>query len=112
MAQRQDRAQGRGRRDRGLLGRHEDADHDGDRQDLPMGPGRRRLVRRLRPLGRGQGPRQEARKITMSSYLQTVEQVYEQAAREPDAGLCCTQAPVWSLPDLRIPPIMLEMNYG
>jgi SAM-dependent methyltransferase len=48
----------------------------------------------------------------MSTYLQTVEDVYEQAARQPDATLCCTQAPVWNLPDLRVPPIMLEMNYG
>ncbi len=48
----------------------------------------------------------------MSTYLQTVEQVYERAAQRPDATLCCTQAPVWRLPDLRIPPIMLEMNYG
>lgn len=48
----------------------------------------------------------------MSSYLQTVEQVYEQAARAPDATLCCTQSPVWHLPDLRIPPIMFAMNYG
>ncbi len=48
----------------------------------------------------------------MSTYLQTIEQVYEQAARQPDASLCCTQAPVWNLPDLRIPPIMLQMNYG
>jgi SAM-dependent methyltransferase len=48
----------------------------------------------------------------MSTYLKTVERIYEQAAQAPDAGLCCTQAPVWTLPDLRIPPIMLEMNYG
>jgi SAM-dependent methyltransferase len=48
----------------------------------------------------------------MPSYLQTVEDVYEQAAKQSDASLCCTQAPVWSLPDLRVPPIMLEMNYG
>jgi SAM-dependent methyltransferase len=48
----------------------------------------------------------------MSTYLQTVEQVYERAAQRPDATLCCTQAPVWRLPDLHIPPIMLEMNYG
>jgi SAM-dependent methyltransferase len=47
-----------------------------------------------------------------STYLKTVEQVYERAAQRPDANLCCTQAPVWKLPDLRIPPIMLEMNYG
>lgn len=48
----------------------------------------------------------------MSNYLQTVELVYEQAARAPDATLCCTQSPLWNLPDLHIPPIMLEMNYG
>ena len=48
----------------------------------------------------------------MSTYLHTVEQVYEQAANNPDASLCCTQAPVWNLPDLRIPRIMLDMNYG
>lgn len=48
----------------------------------------------------------------MANYLQTIEQVYEQAAQTPDAGLCCTQAPVWNLPDLHIPPIMFEMNYG
>lgn len=48
----------------------------------------------------------------MSTYLQTVEDVYDQAARQPDATLCCTQAPVWNLPDLRVPPIMFEMNYG
>jgi SAM-dependent methyltransferase len=48
----------------------------------------------------------------MSSYLQTVEEVYAAAAQEPDAGLCCTQSPVWNLPDLHIPPAMLAMNYG
>lgn len=48
----------------------------------------------------------------MATYLQTVEDVYEQAAKNTDASLCCTQSPVWSLPDLRVPPIMFEMNYG
>ncbi len=48
----------------------------------------------------------------MQSYLQTVEDVYEQAALSPDATLCCTDAPMWRLPDLVIPPIMLQMNYG
>ncbi len=48
----------------------------------------------------------------MSTYLQTVETVYEQAARAPEANLCCTQSPVWRLPDLHVPPIMLAMNYG
>jgi SAM-dependent methyltransferase len=48
----------------------------------------------------------------MSSYLRTVEEVYARAAEAPDAGLCCTRAPVWNLPGLFVPPIMLQMNYG
>jgi SAM-dependent methyltransferase len=48
----------------------------------------------------------------MSRYLQTVEKVYAEAAAQPDAGLCCTRSPLWHLPDLHVPPIMLEMNYG
>lgn len=48
----------------------------------------------------------------MSSYLQTVEEVYAEAARRPDANLCCTASPVWQLPDLCVPQCMLEMNYG
>jgi SAM-dependent methyltransferase len=48
----------------------------------------------------------------MSSYLQTVADVYAEAAREPDAHLCCAAGPVWRLPDLRIPRVMLDMNYG
>jgi SAM-dependent methyltransferase len=48
----------------------------------------------------------------MQTYLKTVADVYERAATDPDATLCCTQAPVWDLPDLHVPPIMFEMNYG
>jgi ubiquinone/menaquinone biosynthesis C-methylase UbiE len=48
----------------------------------------------------------------MSRYLETVEEVYADAARQPDANLCCTKSPVWRLPDLRIPERMLAMNYG
>lgn len=48
----------------------------------------------------------------MSSYLQTVEDVYATAAAQPDADLCCTSSPVWQLPGLQIPRVMLEMNYG
>lgn len=33
-------------------------------------------------------------------------------AETPEKGLCCTTSPVWKLPDLRVPPKMLEMNYG
>jgi SAM-dependent methyltransferase len=48
----------------------------------------------------------------MSDYLQVVESVYAEAAVQPDGDLCCTQSPVWRLPDLEIPPAMLAMNYG
>jgi SAM-dependent methyltransferase len=50
--------------------------------------------------------------LVMPTYLETVADVYAEAAGRPDAQLCCTQSPVWRLPDLVIPPIMLEMNYG
>ena len=47
-----------------------------------------------------------------SSYLETARNVYKDAALSPQAGLCCTTTPIWKLPDLIIPEIMLEMNYG
>ncbi|MBT8219112.1 MAG: arsenosugar biosynthesis arsenite methyltransferase ArsM, partial [Bacteroidia bacterium] len=34
------------------------------------------------------------------------------AAETPEVGLCCTTTPVWQLPGLDIPSIMLQMNYG
>lgn len=46
------------------------------------------------------------------SYLETTKDVYSQAALKPDIGLCCTTSPVWQFPDLMIPQIMLDMNYG
>ena len=48
----------------------------------------------------------------MKSYLDTTVDVYREAALKPDVGLCCTTTPVWALPDLNMPSIMLEMNYG
>lgn len=45
-------------------------------------------------------------------YLETTKDVYKKAAETPDVGLCCTTTPVWQLPELDIPTIMLEMNYG
>ena len=48
----------------------------------------------------------------MSNYLDATEDVYRKAALTPDVGLCCTTTPVWQLPQLSIPKIMLEMNYG
>lgn len=48
----------------------------------------------------------------MKTYLNEAKNVYKHAALEPDIGLCCTTTPVWQLPGLSIPGIMLEMNYG
>lgn len=48
----------------------------------------------------------------METYLDTVKDVYKQAAINPEKGLCCTTTPVWHLPELFIPNKMLEMNYG
>ena len=48
----------------------------------------------------------------MSSYLETTQDIYRKAAIKPDEGLCCTTTPIWQLPELNIPSIMLKMNYG
>lgn len=48
----------------------------------------------------------------MNSYLQTVETVYAEAAAAPDKNLCCTDGGAWRFPDLHIPRLMQEMNYG
>ena len=48
----------------------------------------------------------------MNNYLETVKNVYKDAAENPQKGLCCTTTPVWQLPGLKIPDKMLEMNYG
>ena len=48
----------------------------------------------------------------MKSYLDTTVDVYREAALTPDIGLCCTTTPVWVLPGLNMPSIMLAMNYG
>jgi SAM-dependent methyltransferase len=45
-------------------------------------------------------------------YLETTKNIYKRAAETPDKGLCCTTTPIWQLPELNIPEIMLEMNYG
>ncbi|MBX7095505.1 MAG: arsenosugar biosynthesis arsenite methyltransferase ArsM [Flavobacteriales bacterium] len=48
----------------------------------------------------------------MSDYLHTTKNFYKEAALTPDVGLCCTTTPIWKLPDLEIPLIMQQMNYG
>lgn len=42
----------------------------------------------------------------------TTQNIYREAALNPQQGLCCTTTPVWQLPGLDIPKRMLEMNYG
>lgn len=46
------------------------------------------------------------------SYHLATQDVYRQAARLPQVGLCCTTTPFWLLPGLQIPRHMEEMNYG
>lgn len=46
------------------------------------------------------------------SYHNTVQSVYEEAAKAPDASLCCVAQTPRYLPGLSIPSIMHEMNYG
>ncbi|MEM1215180.1 MAG: arsenosugar biosynthesis arsenite methyltransferase ArsM [Bacteroidota bacterium] len=46
------------------------------------------------------------------SYLDVTKDVYKQAAETPDVGLCCTTSPIWKLPNLEMPKIMEQMNYG
>lgn len=48
----------------------------------------------------------------MKDYLQTVAQVYQEAALIPQPSLCCVQQAPTYLPGLVIPPIMEQMNYG
>ncbi|HYH95844.1 arsenosugar biosynthesis arsenite methyltransferase ArsM [Hyalangium sp.] len=45
-------------------------------------------------------------------YLDIVRDVYAQAATTPQPKLCCTTAPIWQLPGLKVPTVMQEMNYG
>jgi ubiquinone/menaquinone biosynthesis C-methylase UbiE len=46
------------------------------------------------------------------SYLETTAQFYAEAAETPQIGLCCISTPPLQFPDLKIPQIMQEMNYG
>lgn len=48
----------------------------------------------------------------MDAYLSVTRDVYKEAALNPQQGLCCASTPIWRLPELSIPPRMLEMNYG
>lgn len=50
--------------------------------------------------------------LQTDQYLKTTEDFYRDAALVPNVGLCCTTTPVWKLPDLDMPKIMEQMNYG
>lgn len=46
------------------------------------------------------------------TYLQAAKDLYAAAALQPDDQLCCVSTPPWQMPDLAIPDVMVEMNYG
>lgn len=46
------------------------------------------------------------------SYLDTVNDLYREAAENPQIGMCCTTTPAWQFPGLKVTDRMLEMNYG
>ena len=48
----------------------------------------------------------------MSDYQEVTDALYSDAAQTPQPALCCTSAPPWKLPGLRVPLGMLERNYG
>ena len=49
---------------------------------------------------------------TTDVYRDEIRRVYAEAAEQPDASLCCVSGSHLPLPDLRVPQIMHEMNYG
>ncbi|PZU99362.1 MAG: SAM-dependent methyltransferase [Pseudanabaena sp.] len=46
------------------------------------------------------------------SYLDTTAEFYAEAAATPQVGLCCISTPPMQYPDLKIPEIIQQMNYG
>jgi ubiquinone/menaquinone biosynthesis C-methylase UbiE len=46
------------------------------------------------------------------TYLETTAQFYSEVAQTPQVGLCCVQSSSLQLPELKIPQLMQEMNYG
>ena len=50
--------------------------------------------------------------MLQDTYLETTADFYKDAALTPNVGLCCTTTPVWQLPNLEMPKIMQQMNYG
>jgi SAM-dependent methyltransferase len=48
----------------------------------------------------------------MLQYLEATKNLYAAAAATPDDQLCCVSTPPWRMPDLQVPDVMFEMNYG
>ena len=48
----------------------------------------------------------------MSTYLETTQELYREAALAPQASLCCSSSTPYALPGLVVPKEMTEMNYG
>lgn len=48
----------------------------------------------------------------MDTLNDTTAELYRNAAKVPDVGLCCTTTPIWKLPGMVMPERMLQMNYG
>ncbi|HEY3427005.1 MAG TPA: arsenosugar biosynthesis arsenite methyltransferase ArsM [Negativicutes bacterium] len=46
------------------------------------------------------------------SYLDITHELYKEAAGAPQTGLCCVTSQARFLPELNIPDIMYQMNYG
>jgi len=46
------------------------------------------------------------------SYLDTTHELYKEAALTPQINLCCVTSQARFLPELNVPDIMYEMNYG
>ncbi|OIP78870.1 MAG: SAM-dependent methyltransferase [Oscillatoriales cyanobacterium CG2_30_44_21] len=46
------------------------------------------------------------------TYLETTAKFYAEAAQTPQFGLCCISTPPLQYPDLKIPEIIQQMNYG
>jgi len=46
------------------------------------------------------------------SYLETTAEFYTEAAKTPQVGLCCISTLPMQYPDLKIPEIIQQMNYG
>lgn len=45
-------------------------------------------------------------------FAAAVHDLYREAALTPDNSLCCLGGEPWNLPDLEVPDVMWEMNYG